>query len=622
MLVAAVAIGFFIHSRRAHAMTEKDSILVADFVNTTGDAMFDGTLRKALAVDLEQSPFLNVVPDQKVRQTLTFMGRAPEERVTNEIGREICQRDGIKAMLSGSIAAIGSQYLVTLTAINAANGDTLAEAQQQADNKDHVLAAMGEAVSALRGRLGESLASVKKFDKPLQEATTSSLDALKAYTLGDQLHMNGDDPGSLPFYHRAIELDPNFALAYARLATAYGNLSEETKSEQYRKRAFELRDRASERERLYIESHYYTDNGQSEKGLASYQMYAQTYPRDYIPVSNLGVEYGSLGQWEKSLEFARRAIELDPDGFYSYAAAARAYQAMGRVDEAKAVLNAALQRNLGRANLHTAMAKVAEAQGDKATQQREETVARKDPGEERWLTWRDGVRAAQQGQMKRARELYRQASEMAERAGLKATAALWVADQAYTEAEFDLRGQAAQDAAAALALSHSSNVTELAAAAFAAAGQEKQALALMADLRKQRPDNEWIQAVWAPAVNSLVGINHKEGNKAVELLKPAFAYGVSFDTVTIPYTRGQAYLLAGQPQEAVQEFQRILALHLLLFDAPEMALARLGLARAYVAMGDKAKARTAYQDVLAMWKDADPGVPLIEQARAEYAKLQ
>ena len=624
VLVLAAVSGFLIYSRRGHAITEKDSILVADFVNTTGDPMFDGTLRKALAVDLEQSPFLNVVPDQKVREALKFMGRSPEERVTSEVGREICQRNGIKALLSGSIAPIASKYMVTLTATNAGTGDTLAEVQQQAANKDAVLDSLGKAVTSLRAKLGESLASVQKFDKPLEQATTSSLEALKAYTLGEEQHgPKGNDAASVPLYQRAVELDPNFALAYARLATVYGNLGETEKSEQNRKKAFELRNRASERERLYIESHYYTDNGQTDKGIAAYELYAQTYSRDAIPRTNLGVEYGEQGKWEKSLEYSRQAFAMDPDNYYGYSAAARAYQALGRLDEAKAVLNAALQRKLGDSGLHSQLSDIALAQGDLATARSEESIARKDPAEDRWLTWaHDGAGALQGGQLRRARDFTRQAADMAQHAGLSEVAALWTAVRAGNEAEFGVKAEARQDVTAALRLSRGVGVTEEAAAALAAAGDEKQASAMMAELEKKFPDDQRLQVLYAPRVAAKIALNHGQAANAVELLRPALAYNPSFGTFDVTYTRARAYLAAAQPSQAAEEFQKTLAVRGLLPNSPGIALAKLGLARAYAAMGDKDKARSAYQDVLAMWKNADAGVPLIEQARAEYAKLQ
>ena len=315
--VVGLAMTFFVRRSKA-VMSEKDSILLADFVNTTADPVFDGTLKKALAVDLEQSPYVNVFPEQRVRQTLQFMGRSPEDRITSDVGREICLRDGIRAMLNGSIGNLGSQYVITLEAVNASNGESLAREEVQASRKEEVLNSLHEAGSSLRKKLGESLASVQKFDKPLSEATTSSLEALKALSLADAKHNAGDELAALPLYQRATELDPNFAMAYARLGAVYGNLGQNQASEQNRQKAFELRDRTGEHEKLYIMSHYYGDSGQLEKGITALELYKQTYPRDSIPYNNISAIYNQLGQFENALDNARQSVQLDPDSASGY----------------------------------------------------------------------------------------------------------------------------------------------------------------------------------------------------------------------------------------------------------------------------------------------------------------
>jgi eukaryotic-like serine/threonine-protein kinase len=413
VIIVAAALAVFFYSRRAGGLTEKDSILVADFVNTTGDMVFDGTLKKALAVDLGQSPYLNVFPDAKVQQTLKLMGRSPDERVTSEVGREICQRNGIKAMLVGSIASLGTQNIITLEAMDASTGDSLAQAQAQARSKEEVLNALSKATSSLRRKLGESLASIQKFDKPLQQATTSSLEALKAFSLGDQKRDFGEELQAIPFYKQAIELDPNFALAYARLGAAYSNLGQADAAGEYQKMAFDLKDRASERERLYITGHYYADSGQSEKGIAAWELYKQTYPRDSTPASNLAVQYSELGQYEKSLENAREAVELNPDSFYGYMNMASNYVALNRLDEAKAILNSALQRNLGGSIVHLYLGWVAWAQGDMAGMEREFALGKTTPEGELSLTYYRANLAAYAGQLRQACNLYAAAREYA-----------------------------------------------------------------------------------------------------------------------------------------------------------------------------------------------------------------
>jgi tetratricopeptide (TPR) repeat protein len=353
----------FVFLKRGHALTEKDSILIADFVNTTADPVFDGTLKKALAVDLGQSPYLNVFPEQKIRQTLQFMGRSPGDRITTDVGREICQRDGIKAMLNGSIDGVGGQYVITLEATNVASGDSLGRQQAQAERKEDVLNALHGAASKLRAQLGESLSMVQKYDMSLSQATTSSLDALKALSLGDTKHNLGDELGAIPNYQHAIEIDPNFAMAYARLGAVYNNLGQTQLSEQNRQKAFELRDRASEREKLYIMSHYYADSGQLDKGITALELYRQTYPRDSIPFNNLGAIYNQLGQFDNGLENAKRAVELDPDMVSGYGNVAAAYSGLNRVEEARSTFNTALQRKGSTTSYHVGLAMLDWAEG-------------------------------------------------------------------------------------------------------------------------------------------------------------------------------------------------------------------------------------------------------------------
>jgi eukaryotic-like serine/threonine-protein kinase len=623
VVAVAAALAAYFYLRRSPALTEKDSILLTDFVNTAGDPVFDGTLKKALAVDLEQSPFLNVFPEARVRQTLKFMGRTGDERITTEIGREICQRDGIKAMLVGSIASLGSQYVVTLDAVNAATGDSLGQSQMQAGSKEQVLAALNDAAGKIRQKLGESLASIQKFDKPLQQATTSSLEALKAFTLGDATR-NKSDLAAIPFYQRAIELDPNFAMAYARLGTSYGNSGQSGFSEQYEKKAFELRDRASERERLYITSHYYTDTGQLEKGIAAYELYKQTYPRDIVPYNNLSIIQFNLGQFDKALESAREGMQLDPDSVYGYANTAAAYAALGRVDEARATMKAALQRNLGGPASHIFLAFLAWAQNDPAATVEQELSSARAMGPEGEVLANDlrGNLAAHAGRMRQARELFSQVKEASLGAHLQEGAATLLAGQALWEAAYEQRQLAIEHATAALQLSSTRNVTIDAAVALAVAGQERKALEALSPFLKRRPDDTFLHQKWLPGLQAMAELSHGNAAQAVELLKPAAPYDGAASQVH--YLRATAYLRSNHPAEAIQEYQKVLSLKLARPFGPDpfVLLAQLGLARAYAAQGDKAKARNAYQDLLAVWKDADPDLPLVQKTKAEYAKLQ
>jgi len=620
VVVAALALAMFFTARGGRAMTEKDTILLSDLVNTTADPVFDGTLKKALAVDLEQSPYLNVFPERKAQQTLQFMGRAPDERITSEIGREICQRNGIKAMLTGSIASLGNQYVVTLEAMNAANGDSLAREQSQSGSKEDVLNALHKATSALRGKLGESLASVQKFDKPLSEATTSSLEALRVFTLGDVKHSAGLELEALPNYLRAVDLDPNFAMAHARLGAVYGNLGQPQMSEHYRQRAFELRDRASEREKLYIMSHYYADAGQLDKGITALEMYKQTYPRDSIPSNNLSSIYLQLGQFENAMQNARLSIDTDPSSVSGYENLAAAYMGLGRLDEAKATLNQAFQHNLNLPILHIQLATLAWDQGEEATMEKElQLAAAEFNGEYSVLGFRAGLAGAR-GQLKQARDFIHRANEAAIRLNLKESVPLMLAQQADLEALVGNRTRAVTWASEALKLSNSPLVETSAAFALAIAGEEKRALSLSRDVSRRRPNDTMAQFVDVPLIRTLIELQHSETAKAIDLLDTAAVYGRANSGVG--YTRGWTYLKAKQGAEAAQEFQKILDRKGWYGVDVLVPLSRLGLARAYALQGDNAKSRVAYQDFFASWKDADPDVPILRQAKAEYEKVK
>jgi eukaryotic-like serine/threonine-protein kinase len=621
ILAALVAGGIFLRSKKTRALTEKDSIFIADFVNTTNDPVFDGTLKKALAVDLEQSPYLNVFSDARARHTLTLMGKSADERVTVETAREICQRNGVKALLAGSIANLGSQYVLTLDAINAATGDTVSEVQGQADSKEQVLKALDKATTQLRGNLGESLASIQKFDKPLEEATTSSLEALKSFSLGDAKHATSDEFEAIPFYKRAIELDPNFAMAYARLGAIYGNFAQMDLSEQNRKKAFELKDRTSERENLYITAHYYADNGELEKGIASYELYKQTYPREVTPYANLAVTYVLfLGEFDKGLANAKEAIRVAPDEIRGYSLSAPAFLGLNRVDEAKAILNAGLQRNAGFVSLHDNLANVAYAQGDLATMEKEETFLHDQPDLAMNVNTRHGDIAASHGQIRRARDFYQKTGQVAHRLQLKDPEAQSLAAQGWMLALSGYPKESIEAANGALAISQDWLVKLFAASEMALAGNNKKALALASEVAKERANDTLVQSVNVPFVQASVALNSGNAKNAIELLQ----LGLPYDKATTPnlYLRGLAYLKTGQGTEAAQQFEKILALRNFSPADPLMSMAHLGLGRAYALSGDTAKSRAAYQDFFALWKEADADVPILKQAKAEYAKLQ
>src|SRR5271163_770244 len=625
LLVALVAAGIgFVFLRRGHALTEKDSILITDFVNTTTDPVFDGTLKKALAVDLGQSPYLNVFPDTKIRQTLQFMGRSPGDRITNDIGREICQRDGIKAMLNGSIDSVGGQYVITLEATNAASGDSLGRQQAQADRKEDVLNALHSTATKLRSQLGESLSMVQKYDTSLSQATTSSLDALKALSLGDAKHNMGDELGSLPDYQQAVELDPNFAMAYARLGAVYNNLGQTESSEQNRQKAFELRDRASEREKLYITSHYYADSGQLDKGITAYELYRQTYPRDSIPFNNLAAIYNELGQFDNALENAKRSVELEPDMASGYENAAAAYLGLNRIEEARAMLNAALEHKASAAGFHLGLAVLDWCEGKEADMEKELQSASATPeGEASVLSFRGDIASAR-GQLGKTRDYWRQLEDAMDRLHLQGRAQV-ESNLASDEALAGNRAEATSEAEEALRLSRTFSVLWNAGMAYSVLRQDQKASALADEIQRTHPNDTIAINVAVPMIRGIAALRpanpaKADPAKAIDFLNSAALY--FHDNPSVLCARGMAYEQAGRYAEAQQDLQKVLAIKS--HSGPDMifAFAELESGRVFQKQGDTPKARIAYQNFLAAWKDADPGVPLLQEAKAEYAKLQ
>jgi eukaryotic-like serine/threonine-protein kinase len=624
MIALLMAGGLFYRYHKTQALTEKDSILLSDFTNTTGDPVFDSTLKKALAVSLGQSPYLNVVPDSKVQQTLKLMGKTPETRLTSDIGREICQRAHVKAMLTGAIAPLGSEYVITLEAINAATGDSLAQVQEQATSKEQVLNALGLGADKLRSKLGESLASVQKFDKPLQEVTTSSLEALKAFTQADELRERGDALPPVALYQRAIELDPNFAMAYARLGNQYLTVGQADLARQNFQKAFELRERASEREKFYITDKYYDGTGQWEQAIQALELYIQTYPNDFSPRVNLSVAYQTLGDFDKGLTNSLEAIRLEPDSWYGYVNAGYCYTALGRFDEAKAVINTGLQKTNGAVVMHASLYYVALVQGDKAAQEREEVFIKGSPAFElQWVLAGKAGLALARGQRQNAREIYAHEGELAKRLGLTENQAAAIQLPAWIDLLFGDTGdknKSVSQATAALAFADSPDVAILSAEIAALAGGEAQARRLIEDVSRRRPMDTRFQTMLIPVVQAILFMNHGEAAKAIEVLKAGEPYDKG--TSDIHFTRGRAYLLNHQPAQAAQEFQAVLNLRGAYIGDPLMGLAQLYLARAYAQQNDGAKARAPYQDFLALWKDADPDIPILKEAKTEYAKLQ
>src|SRR3989442_626972 len=624
VIVVAAGVAGFLYTRRARALTEKDSILLTDFVNTTGDPVFDGTLKQALAVQLEQSPFLNVFPQERVRDTLRYMGRSSDERLTPDLARQVCQREGIKTVLNGSIATIGSQYVVGVDAVNCQTGDTLAREQIEVDKKEQVLGAVGRAASNLRGKLGESLASIQKFDSKVEEATTSSLEALKAFSLGEAERDKGSEYTAIPFYKHALELDPNFAVAYARLGQAYKNTGQSALAIENTKQAFERRERASELEKLYISTHYYENvTGEWNKAIEAYQLWKRTYPRDSMPTNNLAVAYNVyLGKFDQGLAEALETMRLDPNSAFSYGVLGASYLGLNRFAEAKAVREKQDPLKLDNIGDHRDLYVTAFLDGDISGMQREADWAKGKTNEFEMLE-AVAEAAAFSGKLQKAREIYAQAIESARRGKFEESAAGLPARQARTEGLVGNETQAPATAQEARAMDRSRATAFFAGLALAMAGDTRQAAAVVDELSKRLPGDTVVNNSWGPPIRSEIEVNRGNARKAIELLQLASPYETGLVVRLVPnYARGQAYLKARQAKEAAAEFQKILDHRGVCQTAPACALPHLQLGRARALSGDAAAARTAYQDFFAIWKDADPAIPILKEAKAEYGKLQ
>jgi tetratricopeptide (TPR) repeat protein/predicted Ser/Thr protein kinase len=618
LLVAGAAV--LLVARRAPALTERDTILLADFVNTTGDPVFDGTLKQALASQLEQTPFLNVFGEARVRETLRLMGRSPDERVTGTVARELCEREGIKAMLNGSISVLGSHYVVSLDAVNCRTGDSLARQQAEAASKEEVLKAVGGATGNLRQRLGESLASVQKYDAPIERATTSSLEALKAYSTGLDLRTRGgDETRAIPFFKRALELDPNFALAYYNLAFIFSNGGEPEVAREYARQAFERRERVSEMEKLAISSQYHSlVTADIQKTIEALELWKQTYPRDVRPPNNLAVRYNQTGQFEKAAEEAQEGMRRNPNNQFPYTNLAAAFLGLNRFEEAKAILEKAIeQKVLSRGN--AIRYQLAFLEGDAAAMQREVEGARGKPAE-RLLRGSEAAVAAFGGQLERSRELAREGSELAQRAGLKQNSAAALSAQAQREALVGNDTNARHLCSQALALDQTSDTRLAVAGNLALAGDAAQAQKLIDAVAPQFRSATLVNAVALPNARAAIELRRGSPAQAVETLRAATPYERA-SPLSI-YLRGQAYLKSGSAGEATTEFQKIIANRGASRVNVLYPLAHLGLARGSAMAGDSAKARKAYQDFFAFWKDADPDVPVLLEARREYAALR
>jgi DNA-binding winged helix-turn-helix (wHTH) protein len=635
LAVPALTLAGYFYIHRAPKLTDKDTIVLADFANSTGDAVFDDTLRQGLAVQLEQSPFLSVISDQRIQQMLKLMAKPADGRLTPEVSREICERTASAAVLDGSIASLGSQYVLTLRAKDCRSGDVLDEEQMQAARKEDVLNALSQIASKFRTRVGESLGTVKSHDTSLAEATTPSLDALKAYSAGWKASFSSGSAAALPFLKRAIEIDPDFASAYAALGRMYGDIGESTLSTKNTSKAYQLRDRASDQEKFFISLTYDLQvTGNLEKASETCAMWTQAYPRAWEPHALLsGGIYPQLGRYEKSIEQAKIALGIDPDFSIGYSLLVVSYVALERIADAEKALQRASERKLDIPDFDIQRYVIAFLKGDQAGMQREAVQSREKPGVEDWMSNAEGFVAAYSGHLDQARKMSRRAADLARKAERTDSEALYESDAAVREALFGNVLAASQRAGNALELSQSKDVEYGAAFALALSGDPSRSPALTEDLSRRFPEDTVVQFTYGPTLRALIALNHRRPSSAIELLQTALPYEVGAPSLggsefllgasnLYPaYVRGLAHLAAHQGPEAAGEFQKILHHRGIVVSDPIGALAHLQLGRAYALAGDKVKAKSAYQDFLTLWKDADQDVPILKYAKAEYANL-
>ena len=627
VVAALIGGGLYYRSRPSTPLTEKDIVVLADFDNTTGDAVFDGALKQALAVQLGQSPFLNILSDRKVGETLRLMGRQSSDRITQEVAREVCVRTGSKAIILGSISNLGGQYVIGVDGVGCNTGDTLAKEQEEAATKQDVLKALGQAAARMRAKLGESLASIQKFDVPV-EATTASLEALKALSMGITTFRTKGNAEAIPFYKRALELDPNFAAAYASLGVAYSNLGQASLAAENIKKAYDLREQVSEREKYRISSMYHGNvTGELEQASQVYELWAKTYPQDLVPPTNLGDIYAQLGQYEKAVTETQYGLRLEPS-IVGYGNLVGDYLALNRLDDVKKTIEQALRAKFEGDTLHWGIYQLAFLKGDAAEMERQLAWAAGKPGSEDILLSFQSDTEAYYGRLVKARDFSRRAVDAAVRNDSRETAALWQVNAALREAEVGNTAAAKQDVAAAVTLSPGRDVKMFATLTLARVGETARAKAIVEELEKSYPSETVLKVYWLPTIKAAIELNANNPTQALVFLEAAAPYELGkppqfqLGTLYPAYIRGLAQLMAHNGSAAATEFQRIIDHRGIVLNFPLGALAHLQLGRAYAMSGDTAKAKTAYQGFFALWKDADPDIPILKEAKAEYAKLQ
>jgi eukaryotic-like serine/threonine-protein kinase len=619
--------------RATPKLTDRDTIVLADFVNKTGDPVFDGTLHQGLMVQLEQSPFLSLVSEQRIRQTLRLMSQPPDAQVTPGLAREICERTGSLAVLEGSIASLGSQYVVGLRAKNCRTGEVLANEQLQVTRKEDVLNAVSQIANRFRSGIGESAASVTKYDTPLDEATTRSLEALKAYSAAWKVHYSHGAADALPLFKHATEIDPEFAMAHAALGRIYADLDLSDLSAASVKRAWDLRDRTSDRERFFIASNYaILVTGNLEEARQTNEAWAQTYPRDALPHAMLsGIVNKARGRYEKAAAEAQKAIELEPNFGIGYYNLAVNELYLNRPEKAEDTLQQAANRGLKVEEFLMLAYDIAFLKEDSAGLKQIAVRARAGTGPVSWMSNKEAFALAYSGRLRQAKSMSQRAVAEAQQTGQPERAALWETGAAVQDALFGDAAGARTMAAAALKLSHDADITYGAAFALGVSGDMRRSQAIARDLESRFPEDTSVQFTYLPILRARLALRQGDPAKAIDLLRAAAPFelgmprsGVSgqFGALYPIYIRGEAYLALHQPAQAAAEFQKILDHRGIVVSDPIGALARLQLGRAFARSADRRKAKTAYEDFLALWKDADSGIPILRQAKAEYAKLQ
>jgi tetratricopeptide (TPR) repeat protein/class 3 adenylate cyclase len=621
ILVIASVCALLFYPRKAHALTDKDTVVLADFTNTTGDTVFEGTLRQGLSVQLEQSPFLSIISDQQIQQALQMMGQKPNAKLTPEIARELCQRMGSAAVLDGSIAQIGTRYLLTLKAVNCGSGESLASTEAEARDKNHVLDALGKTASDIRNKLGESVSTVQKYNVPLEQATTPSIEALKTYTLAVR---TDDDAAAVPLYKHAIELDPEFALAYANLGISYYNVEDLAASGQCLTKAYELRGRASEREQIQITATYYQIvTREIEEAIQAYEAWASMYPRDFRPVATLAVSYGQLGEYQKAVNSGLEALRMKPNSAVVHNNLVHGYLCLNRPADAKAIYEQALARNLEYPPLHQARYQVAFVEGDVSEMERQIEWAKGKPDIERDLLDIHASTELFSGHLRKSEEFFRRAVDLSRRSKEMEAVAGMEVERVWSKVDLGYVDQARPRIQLALSIASTRDVQVRAALALARAGDSTEAKEMVVGLAKDNPHDTLFNGYWLPCILASIEIARNHPHQAIEHLEAASPYELSTVANLYPaYLRGLAFLLMRRGGEAATEFQKILDHAGIVTNNLNGALAHLQIGRAYAMQGDTLKAKAAYQDFLTLWKDADPDIPILIAAKSEYAKLK